>query len=587
MRQFLAPGFWWRMPVPCSTSILRILTAALLAALGVLAPFDAGQAQAPKAKKFALLVGVRAYDHRQLTELKYTENDVEELSGVLRKSGFKTVVMTTTKGEKRKQFKPTAANIRKQLKEMLKKVTKHDTMLLALSGHGLQFELEEAGKRRDESFFCPADARPGSMKSLKELSETMLSFTEVFKLLDESGVGVKLLLVDACRNEADNFRSTDVDVLPRPTKGTAALFSCKSGERSFEKAELKHGIFFHFVIEGLRGKAMNERTREVTWDRLAEYVKRQVSRESPKLIKGGARQTPHEIRNLEGDSPLLAERVGLIGKWPKVITNSIGMKLVRIPAGAFTMGSPKTEKGRGDDEEQHAVEITREFWMGVYEVTQKEFTEVMKYNPSYYSTDPNPKGQPGTKYPKAAPGDGKAMVAKMDTSRFPVENVSVEEAIQFCEGLSKREKGRAYRLPTEAEWEYACRGNAPTYQVFHFGNSLALTQANCRGTYPTPANTPSGLERTCKVGSYKPNGFGLHDMHGNVWEWCSDWYQKDYQKDERQDPRGPKISKALVVRGGAWMAKGEWCRSAHRSQRGSRQRGGAMGFRVVLVPADR
>src|SRR5262249_13801941 len=153
------------------------------------------------------------------------------------------------------------------------------------------------------------------------------------------GVGAKLLLVDACRNEPEGFRSTDVDALPRPSKGTAVLFSCKSGERSFEKAELKHGIFFHFVLQGLSGKARNEEG-DVAWDRLTEYVKRQVSRQSPKLISGGARQTPHEIRNLEGDSPVL------LAGWGKDVENSIKMKLVRIPAGSFKMGSPVGEKGR-------------------------------------------------------------------------------------------------------------------------------------------------------------------------------------------------------------------------------------------------
>ena len=266
---------------------------------------NSSQAQAVKGKKYALLVGVRAYDHRALRDLKHTENDVEELGALLGKSSFtEVVVLTTTRGEKRAAAKPTAQNIRAELKRLLKKVTKHDTMLLALSGHGLQFNLLVDGKPKDESFFCPANAKPRKTTDLKELSETMLGYSELFQKLDDSGVGVKLLLVDACRNTPAGLKSSDVDSVPLPTRGTAALFSCKSGERSHEVEKLKHGIFFHFVIEGLRGKATGEEG-EVTWDDLSRYVRRQVSRQSPKLIADGDKQTPHEIRNLEGDSPIL------------------------------------------------------------------------------------------------------------------------------------------------------------------------------------------------------------------------------------------------------------------------------------------
>jgi hypothetical protein len=115
---------------------------------------------------------------------------------------------------------------------------------------------------------------------------------------------VKLLLVDACRNDPASGRSLDAESLPRPPRGTAALFSCSSGQRAFETDKLRHGVFFHFVLEGLKGKARVE-DDEVTWDDLARYVKRQVSRETPKLVGGGARQTPHEIRDLRGESPAL------------------------------------------------------------------------------------------------------------------------------------------------------------------------------------------------------------------------------------------------------------------------------------------
>jgi formylglycine-generating enzyme required for sulfatase activity len=190
-----------------------------------------------------------------------------------------------------------------------------------------------------------------------------------------------------------------------------------------------------------------------------------------------------------------------VKNWDKEIVNSIGMKLVLIPAGTFKMGSPREEADRRNDEAQHDVEITKEFYLGTYEVTQQHFKDVMGYNPSYFSKDGM--GKTGEKY-GWKPAGGKARVPA-DTSNFPVENVSWEEANEFCEKLTAKssERGRKYRLPTEAEWEYSCRGGAPAYRVFHFGNSLCSKQANFDGVQPYgEANKGDCLKRTCKVGSY-------------------------------------------------------------------------------------
>jgi formylglycine-generating enzyme required for sulfatase activity len=217
-------------------------------------------------------------------------------------------------------------------------------------------------------------------------------------------------------------------------------------------------------------------------------------------------------------------------KPPRAIENSIGMKLVLIPPGKFTMGSPKDEKGRNKDEEQREVEIKKAFHLGIHEVTQEQFEKLMGFNPSYFSARAT--GKKGADYESwSKPGGGKDKVKGLgSTSDFPVENVSFGEAVEFCKNLSalppERKAGRSYRLPSEAEWEYACRGGAACTQVFHFGNSLSSEQANFRGTMPFGgAAKGPWLERTCKVGSYQPNAFGLYDMHGNVWEWCMDSYE--------------------------------------------------------------
>jgi formylglycine-generating enzyme required for sulfatase activity len=262
---------------------------------------------------------------------------------------------------------------------------------------------------------------------------------------------------------------------------------------------------------------------------------------------------------------------------PREIENSIGMKLVLIPQGKFLMGSPADEQGRGKDEEQHEVEIPKAYHLGSREVTQKEFEKVMGFNPSYFSA--SARGKDGALYLDwSKPGGGKDKVKDLgDTGAFPVENVSWDEATEFCKNLSalpaEQKAGRKYRLPGEAEWEYACRGGATSHQVFHFGNRLSSEQANFRGQEPYGgAAKGPWLERTCRVGSYKPNAFGLFDMHGNVWEWCSDRWEKDL--DFR------------VRRGGDWVGAGELCRSAVRRRRAPDDRRFNLGFRIVLVAPE-
>jgi hypothetical protein len=269
----------------------------LFCVLGLALPVQ-GRA-APLRNKYALLVGVKEYDHARLGKLKYTENDVEELAKVLgnKRAGFSSVrLLTTSRGKKRAGDKPTIKNIRKALKQLLAKKTRRDLVLVALSGHGIQMEVE----KKEESFFCPSDAQISD-------TSTMINLGKLFKDLDACGARVRLLLVDACRNDPKESRSLDVDDLPRPARGTAALFSCDSGQKSYETPKLGkgHGVFFHHVLEGLRGKARNA-DGEVTWQDLTGYVQRQVPRVVPKLIGGGAQQSPELVGRITG-APVLME----------------------------------------------------------------------------------------------------------------------------------------------------------------------------------------------------------------------------------------------------------------------------------------
>src|SRR5205085_523549 len=201
--------------------------------------------------------------------------------------------------------------------------------------------------------------------------------------------------------------------------------------------KLKHGVFFHHVLEGLKGAAKDEEGA-VTWDSLSSYVRKRVSREVPTLVGGGATQLPNVIADLSGESPVLVRPGG-----GRDFTNSLGMRLVRVEPGRFRMGSPEGEADRGGDEWPHDVTLSRPFFLSTFVTTQAEYETLMGDNPSWF----------------ARTGGGKDKVRGADTARFPVENVSWPDAVKFCAKLTERERdrGRTYRLPTEAEWEYPCR----------------------------------------------------------------------------------------------------------------------------------
>ena len=256
------------------------------------------------------------------------------------------------------------------------------------------------------------------------------------------------------------------------------------------------------------------------------------------------------------------------------LTNSLGMKLAHVPAGTFVMGSPRREEERDNKEERHEVTITRPFYIGVHEVTQAQYTDVMQESRDFRSNS----------------------AFKHDDN--PVENVEWRLAKVFCERLSAREDekaaGRKYRLPTEAEWEYACRSGTAT--AFHYGDSLSSSEANFNGNYPAAAGSRGPyLARTTTVGSYGPNAFGIFDMHGNVAEWCADWYDPEYYFDSpEQDPQGPPFGVAatgftnngndnffVVVRGGCWVDDARACRSAYRFRAMPNTQYRLIGFRVV------
>ena len=219
----------------------------------------------------------------------------------------------------------------------------------------------------------------------------------------------------------------------------------------------------------------------------------------------------------------------------------IKLELVLIPEGKFKMGSPESEKDRRENETQHEVTLTRPFYIGKYEVTQDQWQAIMGENPSSIN-----KG-----------------------AKLPVTDVSWEDCQEFIKKLNAKTKG-GYRLPTEAEWEYACR--AGTRTAYSYGDSLTKSDANY------------GSSSAKAVGSYKPNAFGLYDMHGNVLEWCEDWYGK-YPAGAVTNPKGPANGEDRVVRGGSSVDNAYRARSSDRlGYLAPTRLADSVGFRLARTP---
>lgn len=593
-------------------------------------------------RKFALLVGVDKYpSNSNFRQLDYPGTDVETFADVLRRAGFDSenvVVMTLKRGAADFRYAPTVDNINKEIEALLGAIHPRDSVVIGFSGHGIllpvQRKIDGKEQQVQESFYCPVDAD----SSAKNPSR-FIHLDELYRKLHEKEASVKMLVVDACRAEpvVRERASSPITLTPTRVPNTVVgLFSCKAGQSSLEDSTLGRGVFFHYLIEGSKGLADANKDQQITLTELINYV----SEEVPVFVRNkyGQTQVPdiantnlERIPFLKVPPPDLldfpcdeATADGVQRQWAEYLKMDLvparpsGMQLLLIPPGEFLMGSPSDEFGRFDDEKPHWVTLTTGFYMGAFEVTRGQFAQFVEETDYVTKVERSGEGARALllnsegkyRWQQKSEYSWQNVEFEQDANH-PVVNIHWQDAVAFCNWLSRKdglpeyyeidEQGTTralgntgYRLPTEAEWEYACRAGTATRYSFgddqgdlkEYGNT---EDDDTRATYNWPEDEYSmsgvdGYINTAPAGSYKPNAFGLFDMHGNVWEYCWDYFD-DYPDDEVTDPSGAEGTDT-VIRGGSWYGSSRDSRSAMRYSDETNSPNSHLGFRVVsgLVP---
>jgi hypothetical protein len=499
-------------------------------------------------KKIAVLIGIN--DYAQLRPLRYTKNDITAIRDQLYKIGFeKENVFTLVCGGSEKE-RPTKERIMTTIQHATELAREGDILFVAMSGHGVE---TNDGQAR----FCSIETNP------EDLSGTTVPISDIFGAVGDCKATFKLMLVDACRNDPfrgrASFGAKTIAALDAPPRGALLFQSCAKDEISLEDDEFKRGIFSHFIIEGLSGKAA-DKEGQVTLLGLSDYVIEQTRRRAYNLET--RRQVPYmkgEFTNFVLAKISIAPPLPVVPPTPPpapsptragermtLTIKGVDYAFRWCPPGTFTMGSPQGEHGRFGSETLHQVTLSRGFWMLETVVTQEMWESVMGSNPSGF-----------------------------EGIKLPVETVSWNDCQEYITtlkallaGTPGAPAGFTFSLPTEAQWEYACRAGTTT--AYHFGNTLTKPQANFGGN------------QTKEVGSYPANAWGLYDMHGNVREWCADWYE-DYPSGAVTDPVGFPSGLGRVLRGGGWNNAVESCRSAYRCHYVPSVRYYDRGFRLALV----
>ncbi|HZZ28871.1 MAG TPA: SUMF1/EgtB/PvdO family nonheme iron enzyme [Pirellulales bacterium] len=601
--------------------------------------FDEGQ-------KWAVVIGCNAYDDRTVPRLNYSVADARLLKDDLTKyCGYPEQHILLMTDDVDRPLQPERNHLTDQMKDWFANCKVGDTALLFFAGHGM---IGEDGS----GYVMPLDWSHDNPKltavRINELRDALRDChaTQKLLILDccHAGSGER-------SNNNQAFAPSIEGAGPAlHGEGLITLASCMYNETSKEFPAQKHGLFTYYLTKGLEGAADLNGDHIILSSELYDYLCDTVSLAAQRDLHTTS-QRPVEIKGQDVAGMFVLARTRPLPASPSnnalapsskpaatttsqialsrsatspesnsppatpiqpgpTITNSIGLKLTLIPAGEFMMGTGETtEQLRQafpyaqpewmlDDRPQHRVRITKPFYLGTYAVTLGQFLDFyhsMKHSDSAYKCecekddkggwgyDPKDKAGPLLRATRFVPWN----TGFEQTNNHPVVNVSWNDAHAFCQWLSKKE-GRKYRLPTEAEWEYAARAGTTTH--YYFGDDPEtlskyenVADSSSKEKFPgfSAIASRDGFVFTAPVGSFRPNAFGLYDMLGNVEQWCSDWYSEDYSSSKADDPQGWPQGSERVLRGGTWNNDAFHCRCAFRDNHDPSRCTYDIGFRVV------
>jgi formylglycine-generating enzyme required for sulfatase activity len=501
-----------------------------------------GIASAATEQRLALVIGNGSYE---TGPLRNPANDATDMASALKSLGFEVILKK---------------NVRHQeMEEAVESFGKHlrrgGVGLFYYAGHGVQVG--------GVNYLLPIGAKINKESDVKHQS---VSAEKVLDEMAEANNGLNIVLLDACRDNpyARSIRSASrgLAIISSAPEGTFISYATGPGQTA-KDGEGRNSPYTAALLKNIKKPGL-------PIEKVFKQVRVELSRQ---------KQTPWELSSLKGEfyfrpgkeeeaapsqetetPPAATARQDYAMARPpappeddrEFTSPTLGAKFVLIPAGTFMMGSPSSESGRDNSETQHRVTINQPFYMQTTEVTQGQWKRLMGHNPSHFSSC----------------GED-----------CPVEQVSWSDVQDFIRKLNSMEGTDKYRLPTEAQWEYAARAGTTT--PFNTGDCLGTEQANYDGNNPQ-TGCPKGEYRrkTMRVGSFSPNAWGLYDMHGNVWEWVQDW-KGDYPSGSVNDPEGPSSGSYRVYRGGSWDNSARVCRSAIRLHSFPGNRYNGLGFRLL------
>lgn len=510
-------------------------------------------------RKVAIVVGVEQYtSNLGFKPLYYAVDDAKLIAQTLKEQGYKVQLLTDSQA--------TRDAILDRIEQVGKTLPEGDgTLIFYFSGHGLA----EDNTNYLASFGAVAGRLQSSALSLKEVE------AEIRKTQAPRAV----LFIDACRDPLPTgSKGANRGFIYEKSEGMKVLFATKFGEKSYERDELKQGVFSHFLNKGLRGQAA-EADGLITFDSLTRYVQQGTADWTLEHLKTTQLPYTQDLKENFGvlvlgqttptappsepePRPAAPTVVATPPTRPASTTNTrqpFEPVMVNIPAGSFTMGCVEgrddVNGGCSDDEKPaHQVSLPA-FQMGKYEVTFDEWDACEQAKVCPHADD-------------QGWGRGKR----------PVINVSWNDITQKYIPWLNQQTGKRYRLPTEAEWEYAARAGGES--AYPWGNSISCSHADYWPNWPNDQSCHG--EGTSVVGRFAENGFGLHDTVGNVWEWVQDGYGSDYYRSSPASaPQGPSSGAARVLRGGSWGNDGQNLRSAYRNDSSPGRRSFYIGFRLA------